>query len=182
MDAATVGRYRRRAAAGRIPSTLVPNWNAEAFISWGETTTATGTRSVPSCGSLPVYGARVKGNYRRLVGALARGWFIPIGDGRNLRTLVYERDVARAVLLRRASSEGCRPRLTTCLTGGFHQVSEVLAAICEALGRRPPRASVPIAIARGVAGALEDGAGLIGCRCPIGRVTIDKYNRKHRRR
>jgi nucleoside-diphosphate-sugar epimerase len=46
-----------------------------------------------------VYGVGVKGNYRRLLDALARGRYIQIGQGRNRRVLVHEDDVARAVLL-----------------------------------------------------------------------------------
>jgi len=45
-----------------------------------------------------VYGSRIKGNYERLTYALARHRFIPIGNGRNRRTLVYDRDVARAAV------------------------------------------------------------------------------------
>ena len=46
-----------------------------------------------------VYGSRIKGNYERLVRALARHRFIPIGNGLNRRTLVYDKDVGRAAAL-----------------------------------------------------------------------------------
>ena len=46
-----------------------------------------------------VYGARVKGNYHRLLHALRRRRFLPIGRGANRRTLIYDRDVAAAALL-----------------------------------------------------------------------------------
>src|SRR5215203_4106387 len=46
-----------------------------------------------------VYGPAVKGNYERLVRALARRRFVPVGRGENNRTLVFEDDVARAMLL-----------------------------------------------------------------------------------
>ena len=36
-----------------------------------------------------VYGPRIKGNYERLIRALAQHRFIPIGNGLNRRTLVY---------------------------------------------------------------------------------------------
>jgi UDP-glucose 4-epimerase len=45
-----------------------------------------------------VYGPRVKGNYRRLAEAIACRRFMPIGDGRNRRTLVHVRDLARAIV------------------------------------------------------------------------------------
>src|SRR5206468_7099629 len=49
--------------------------------------------------SAAVYGPRVKGNYQRLVRALARRRFVPIGPGDNLRTLVFEDDLASATVL-----------------------------------------------------------------------------------
>ena len=45
-----------------------------------------------------VYGARVKGNYRRLVRSLQRGRFIPIGNGHNRRSVIYDEDAATAVV------------------------------------------------------------------------------------
>jgi len=46
-----------------------------------------------------VYGSRIKGNYRRLLQTLARGRFIAVGDGSNRRTLVYDKDLARAAVV-----------------------------------------------------------------------------------
>ncbi len=46
-----------------------------------------------------VYGSRIKGNYERLTHALARRRFIPIGNGLNRRTLIYDKDVGRATVL-----------------------------------------------------------------------------------
>ena len=44
-----------------------------------------------------------------------------------------------------------------------------------ALGRIPPRYSLPVKPVRWLAGMLEKAARLTGCRVPIGRATIDKY-------
>ena len=46
-----------------------------------------------------VYGPRVTGNYARLARAIESGWFVPVGEGLNRRTLVHEADVAEAALL-----------------------------------------------------------------------------------
>jgi len=46
-----------------------------------------------------IYGPRMKGNYPRLVKALSRGIFIPVGKGDNRRTLVHEEDAVRAAVL-----------------------------------------------------------------------------------
>ena len=89
-----------------------------------------------------VYGPSVKGNYERLVRALARGRFVPVGDGNNARTLVFEDDAAQAILLA-ASRPDATGGIFNVTDGGIHTVREIVEAIARALGRRPPRLSVP---------------------------------------
>ena len=121
-----------------------------------------------------VYGARIKGNYRRLLLALARGRFLPIGPGTNRRTLVYDRDVAQAALvaLRHPTAAG---QVFNVTDGQFPTMDEIIATLCAALGRRPPRLTLPAGPIRSLAGLLEDGARLFGRTAPIVRATIDKY-------
>ena len=121
-----------------------------------------------------VYGARIKGNYQRLQRSLARGRFIPIGAGHNRRTLVYDKDVALAVVLA-VQHPAAAGKIYNVTDGHFHTLNEIIAAICDALGRKPPRFSIPVGPARAVAGLIEDAMQLIGRRSPIGRATIDKY-------
>jgi len=121
-----------------------------------------------------VYGSRIKGNYERLTRALAQNRFIPIGDGRNRRTLVYDRDVARVAVLA-VQHPDAAGRIYNVSDGGFHTLNEIIEAICAALGRRPPHFSLPVAPVRFAAGLFEDGARLLGRRSPIERATIDKY-------
>jgi len=121
-----------------------------------------------------VYGTRVKGNYQRLLYALARGRFLPIGKGTNRRTLVYDRDLAAAALLalQHPAAAGSIYHVTD---GTVHTLQAIMAAICGALGRRPPCAYVPIAPVRGAMALLEDGCALVGRNAPLGRATLDKY-------
>ncbi len=121
-----------------------------------------------------VYGSRIKGNYDRLVRALAHKRFIPIGDGLNRRTLVYDKDVARAAVLA-VEHPGATGNIYNVSDGVFHPLNEIIKAICAALGRKPPRMSLPIGPVRFVAGIVEDMARLVDCRSPIMRAMIDKY-------
>jgi len=121
-----------------------------------------------------VYGVRIKGNYQRLLQSLARGRFIPIGAGRNRRTLVYDKDVANAVVLA-VQHPAAAGKIYNITDGQFHTLAEIIAAICAALGRRPPRFSIPVGPARIAAGIIEDAMRLIGRHSPISRSTIDKY-------
>lgn len=121
-----------------------------------------------------VYGARIKGNYQRLVRALARNRFLPIGKGENRRTLVYDKDVARAVLLA-VQHPAAAGRVYNVTDGAVHTVNEINQAICTALGRKPPGLYLPVAPVRMAAGLVEDAARLLRRQSPIGRATIDKY-------
>jgi len=121
-----------------------------------------------------IYGARVKGNYQRLVQALARGRFIPIGDGSNRRTLIYDKDVAQATVLA-AQHPNAAGKTYNVSDGQFHTLKEIIVAICQALGRNPPRLSLPVGTVRLAAGILEDAGRMIGFKSPVGRATIDKY-------
>jgi nucleoside-diphosphate-sugar epimerase len=114
-----------------------------------------------------VYGPRVKGNYLRLVDALARRRFVPIGAGDNLRTLVFEDDLAAATALA-ATHADAAGRIYNVTDGQPHQVREIITAICAALGRRPPRWHAPIAPVR----AALRAASIVDRRLPS---MLDKY-------
>ena len=59
--------------------------------------------------------------------------------------------------------------------GHFHTLNEIIFTICQALGRNPPRLSLPVGPVRLAAGMLEDAGRMIGFKSPVGRATIDKY-------
>lgn len=121
-----------------------------------------------------VYGARIKGDYRRLLLALARGRFAPIGPGTNRRTLVYDGDVARGALLavRHPDAAG---RIFNVTDGQFHTMNGIIKTLCNALGRRPPRLALPVGPVRCLTGVLEDCARSCGLQSPIVRAMVDKY-------
>ena len=93
--------------------------------------------------SAAVYGPRVTGNYERLVRALARGRFVPIGGGDNRRTLIFDQDLAAAVALA-ATHPAAAGRIYNVSDGTAHPLREIIAAICDALGRREPRWHAPV--------------------------------------
>ena len=138
-----------------------------------------------------VYGSRIKGNYERLTRALAgnlgtrsqflrklghvpRLPFIPVGSGFNRRTLVYDRDVARAAALA-LEHPAAAGQIFNVSDGEFHTLNEIIESICSALGRKPPRLSLPIGPVRFAAGIVEDIVRLVGRQAQISRATIEKY-------
>ena len=121
-----------------------------------------------------VYGSRIKGNYERLVRALARHRFVSIGAGQNRRTLVYDKDVARAITLA-VQHPLANGKIYNVTDGQFHSLAEIILTISAALGRPPSQFSIPVGLARVLAGIVEDVMRLIGRQSPVSRATIDKY-------
>ena len=121
-----------------------------------------------------VYGSRIKGNYERLTHALARHRFIPVGNGLNRRTLVYDKDVGRAAALA-VSHPAAAGRVFNVTDGEFHTLNEIIESICSALGRKPPRFSLPVGPTRALVGFIEKGCRSLGIKPPVTREMIDKY-------
>jgi UDP-glucose 4-epimerase len=119
-----------------------------------------------------VYGPRVRGNYRRLLGAMARGRFVSIGHGRNRRSLVSDRDAAQAFVLA-ASHESAAGQVFNVADGPAHSVDAILGAMGAAVGQ-PPRWRVSAGVAR-LGAAIADGAGaIVGRRVGL-RPAVEKY-------
>jgi nucleoside-diphosphate-sugar epimerase len=120
------------------------------------------------------YGPRVKGNYRRLAMSIARRRFVQVGPGANRRTLVYDRDLASAAILA-AEDPAAAGSVFNVSDGQIHTLADIVAAICRAVGRRPPRFRVPLAAARVAIEACERGCKLAGVRPPVTRTLLEKY-------
>ncbi len=120
-----------------------------------------------------VYGPGVRANYARLAKAIRAGWFVPVGRGRNRRTLVHEADVAEAVL-QAARSPRAAGGTYNVSDGAVHTLDEILTAIYRASGRQRPRAYVPEIAARAAA-AAADLALRLGGRRPRFAGLLEKY-------
>jgi UDP-glucose 4-epimerase len=137
---------------------------------------ATRPDGAPLCAVLrcaAVYGSGMKGNYYRLVTALGSHRFVPIGDGKSRRTLVYDRDLARAMLCA-ATHPAAAGRLYNVSDGSTHEIRDIIEAICSALRRRPPRFCVPERAARAAAGLVDILFRASGRGRRIGPL-VDKY-------
>lgn len=121
-----------------------------------------------------VYGSRIKGNYQRLVHALSRKRFIPISKGSNRRTIVYDKDVARATVIAMQHPVAAG-KIYNVTDGQLHSVNEIIKAICRALGRNPPKFFLPLGPVK-MATNLADGiAGLLGLSSPGLKDALSKY-------
>ena len=120
-----------------------------------------------------VYGPRMKGNYRRLLAALKKRYFLMVGDGRNRRTLVHVQDVCRAAILA-AEQEAALGQTYNVTDGEIHTFQEILRVMCSSLGRGCPKLKISENTVRRIMGLLEDAFDFFGQSAPVGRFTVDK--------
>jgi len=121
-----------------------------------------------------VYGSRIKGNYERLTQALARNRFIPVGNGCNRRTLVYDKDVGHAAVLA-VSHPAAAGRVFNVTDGKFHTLNEIIESICSAMRRKPPRWSLPAGLTLTLIGLIEKGSIALGLKPVVTQGMLDKY-------
>lgn len=120
-----------------------------------------------------VYGPNMKGNYNSLLRSVKRGVFVPVGDGCNRRTLVFQTDVAQAAVLA-ATSPQAAGRIYNVSDGTVHTLQEILMALYSATGRRMPRWHIPDALLRSGLAAVAAPFTLLGRSAPIGPYLVDK--------
>ena len=60
------------------------------------------------------------------------------------------------------------------LCKGF-TLNEIIESICSALGRKPPRLSLPVGPTRTLIGLIEKGSNAIGLTPSVTQAIIDKY-------
>ncbi len=118
-----------------------------------------------------VYGPRVKGNYRTMFERLSQGGTLPVLPGSNRRTVVFVDDVARAAMLA-VDDPRAAGRTFNVTDGTVHTLAEIVAAMCEALGRPMPRVGASPEMAHAFVRTCRPI--LVG---PLARIAamVDKY-------
>jgi UDP-glucose 4-epimerase len=120
-----------------------------------------------------VYGPGMKGNYPRLISTINKGLYVPIGSGKNHRTLIFIEDIARAALMA-AEHPYASGKVYNVTDGQVHQMNNITKSIYISLKKKPPKMHMPIAPLSLICGFLEDTAKLMGRDSPINRSTIHK--------
>jgi UDP-glucose 4-epimerase len=87
---------------------------------------------------------------------------------------VFDKDVGRAAVLA-VSHPAAAGRLFNVTGGTFHTLNKLIESICSALGRKPPRLSLPVRLTRTLIGLIEKGSHAIGLKPPVSKAIIDKY-------
>jgi len=89
-----------------------------------------------------VYGPEVKGNLQLMRSGIKRGWFPPLPETGNRRSMIHVDDLVRALLFI-AENEQANGQIYIATDGRPHSSREIYEAICHSVGKAPRGWSVP---------------------------------------
>jgi len=89
-----------------------------------------------------VYGPGVKGNLQLMRSAIKKGWFPPLPETGNRRSMIHVDDLVRALLLV-AEDDQANGEILIATDGKPHSSREIYEAICASVGCSPRQWSVP---------------------------------------
>ena len=96
-----------------------------------------------------VYGAGVKGNLALMRRGIKQGWFPPIPETENRRSMIHVDDLVRALLLT-AEDKRANGEIFIVTDGVPHSSREIYEAICQSVGKTVPQWSVPKIVFEGL--------------------------------
>jgi UDP-glucose 4-epimerase len=89
-----------------------------------------------------VYGPNVKGNLELMLSGIKKGWFLPLPETGNRRSMIHVDDLVRAILL--VAKDNCANGEIFIATDGTpHSSREIYNAMCNVVGKSIPKWSVP---------------------------------------
>ena len=89
-----------------------------------------------------VYGPNVKGNLQLMLSGIARGWFPPLPETGNKRSMIHVDDLVLAILLV-ANDDRANGEIFIATDGVPYSSREIYNAMCSALDKSIPKWSVP---------------------------------------
>ena len=89
-----------------------------------------------------VYGPGVKGNLALMQRGIKQGWFPPLPETGNKRSMIHVDDLVRALLLV-AEDERANGEIFIATDGIPHSSREIYSAICRSVGKTVPNWSIP---------------------------------------
>lgn len=120
-----------------------------------------------------VYGAGDRGNLGRMVEGVRAGWFPPLPDTGNHRSLVHIEDVTEAVLLA-MSHPGAAGRCFIVASEEAPSGAELYDAIRRMLGRSVPSWRLPASVLRCVGAAADRVSRIVRKPLPVSTELVDR--------
>jgi UDP-glucose 4-epimerase len=88
-----------------------------------------------------VYGPNVKGNLKLMLSGIRNGWFPPLPETGNRRSMIHVDDLVQAILL--VADDRANGEIFTATDGNPHSSREIYNAMCSVLDRPIPKWSIP---------------------------------------
>ena len=89
-----------------------------------------------------VYGPNVKGNLKLMLAGIKKGWFPPLPETRNRRSMIHVDDLVGAIFLV-AKDERANGEIFIAEGGVTYSSRDIYNAMCDVLGKSIPKWSVP---------------------------------------
>ena len=89
-----------------------------------------------------VYGPGVKGNLQMMLSGIKRGWFPPLPETRNRRSMIHVDDLVRAILFV-AEEKKADGEIFIATDGASYSSRDIYNAMCNVLSKSIPKWSVP---------------------------------------
>ena len=89
-----------------------------------------------------IYGPKVKGNLKLMILGIKKGWFPPLPETGNRRSMIHVDDVVQALSLL-ASDQRSKDEIFIVTDGRAYSSRDIYEIMCSTLGKRIPRWSVP---------------------------------------
>lgn len=90
-----------------------------------------------------VYGNSDKGNLPRMIAAIKRGFFPPLPEVHNHRSMVHVEDLAKAAILT-AQNPKAAGQIYIISDGQANSTRQLYEWICSALNKKPPPVAIPV--------------------------------------
>jgi UDP-glucose 4-epimerase len=89
-----------------------------------------------------VYGPDVKGNLKLMLSGIGKGWFPPLPETGNRRSMIHVDDLVRAILLV-AEDKRANGEIFIATDGTPYSSREIYSIMCSVIGKSIPKWSVP---------------------------------------
>jgi len=89
-----------------------------------------------------VYGPNVKGNLKLMLSGIKNGWFPPLPETNNKRSMIHVDDLVRAIILV-AEDERSNGKIFIATDGKVYSSREIYESMCTIVGKSIPAWSVP---------------------------------------
>ncbi|MHB1141722.1 MAG: NAD-dependent epimerase/dehydratase family protein [Sulfuricaulis sp.] len=120
-----------------------------------------------------VYGRDNRGSVWRMIAAIDSGWFPPLPETSNRRSMVHVDDVIQALLLA-ADNLAAHGHTYIVTDGQTYSTRQIYEWICTALHRHAPRWAVPLPLLRFVAHVGDRIGSLSGRRFVLDTDALEK--------